>query len=202
MSDSAFMPGRTRWRRFAIAMMPATVIIGGIVVGLANGAVAASFSVSGQQFKVSADNLHGTGFRQFSSLDTAADGTQIPIAGSVIDNATLTNLCQSVNVPNPLGMRIVLRIEAGGGGTPATAQGLTIGLTKLQGNATFTNIQIGRDGGDVSGIPQLSGSFAQSADEVNIDGLRQIATSTSAGTFALNGLTMAVLTGDDARECF
>ena len=202
MSDSALMPGRTRWRRFAIAMVPATVIIGGIVVGLANGAVAASFSVSGQQFKVSADNLHGTGFRQFSSLDTAADGTQIPIAGSVIDNATLTNLCQSVNVPNPLGMNIVLRIEAGGGGTPATAQGLTIGLTKLQGNATFTNIQIGRDGGDVSGIPQLSGSFAQSADEVNIDGLRQIATSTSAGTFALNGLTMAVLTGDDARECF
>jgi hypothetical protein len=202
MSDSALPQGRTRWRRFAIAMVPAAVIIGGIVVGMANGAIAASFSVSGQQFKVSADNLHGTGFRQFSSLDTKADGTPIPVAGSVIDDATLTNLCQSVDVPNPLGIKIVLRIEAGGGGNPATAKGLTIGLTKLQGDATFTNIQIGRDGGEVSGIPQLSGSFAQSADEVDINGLRQVATSTRAGTFVLNGLTLAVLTGGDAKECF
>jgi hypothetical protein len=202
MSDSTLLQGRTRWRRFAIAMVPPAVIIGGIVVGMANGALAASFSVSGQQFKVSADNLHGTGFRQFSSLDTKADGTPIPVAGSVIDDATLTNLCQSVDVPNPLGIKIVLRIEAGGGGNPATAKGLTIGLTKLQGDATFTNIQIGRDGGEVSGIPQLSGSFAQSADEVDINGLRQVATSTRAGTFVLNGLTLAVLTGGDAKECF
>lgn len=202
MSDPALVHGRTRWRRFAIAMVPAAIIVGGIVVGMANGAVAASFSVSGQQFKVSADNLHGTGFRQFSGLDAKADGTPIPVAGSVIEHATLTNLCQSVNVPNPLGIPIVLRIEAGGGGTPATADGLTIGLTKLQGNATFTNIQIGRDGGEVSGVPALRGSFAQSADEVNIDGLRQVATSTSAGTFSLTGLTLAVLTGGDAKECF
>jgi Family of unknown function (DUF6230) len=202
MSDSALTQGRTRWRRFAIAMVPATVIIGGLVVGMANGAVAASFSVSGQQFKVSADNLHGTGFRQYSAHDDKADGTPIPVAGSVIDNASLTNLCQSVNVPNPFGIPIVLRIEAGGGGNPATATGLTIGLTKLQGNATFTNIQIGRDGGEVSGNPALKGSFAQSADEVNIDGLRQTATSTSAGTFNLTGLTLAVLTGGDAKECF
>ena len=55
---------------------------------------------------------------------------------------------------------------------------------------------------EVSGIPQLSGSFAQSADEVNIDGLQQTATSTSAGTFNLTGLTLAVLTGGDAKECF
>jgi Family of unknown function (DUF6230) len=202
MSDSTLLQGRTRWRRFAIAMVPPAVIIGGIVVGMANGALAASFSVSGQQFKVSADNLHGTGFRQFSSLDAKADGTVIPVAGSVIDNATLTNLCQSVDIPNPLGFKIVLRIEAGGGDTPATAKGLVIGLTKLQGDATFTNIQIGRDGGEVSGIPQLSGSFAQSADEVDINGLRQVATSTRAGTFVLNGLTLAVLTGGDAKECF
>jgi hypothetical protein len=202
MSESQSMQGRTRWRRFAVMMVPAVFIIGGIVVGMANGAVAASFSVSGQPFKVSATNLHGFGFKQFSSLDTKADGTQIPVAGSVIDNATLTNLCQSVDVPNPLGIKIVLRIEAGGGDTPASASNLVIGLTKLQGNATFKNIQIGRDGGEVSGIPQLSGSFAQSAEEVNIDGLRQTATSTSAGTFNLTGLTLAVLTGGDAKECF
>ena len=202
MSDSTLMQGRTSWRRFAAVLVPAAVVVGAIVAGMANGAVAASFSVSGQQFKVSADLLHGTGFKQFSALDTTADGKLLPVAGSVIDDASLTNLCQSVNVPNPLGITIVLRIEAGGNGTPATAKGLTIGLTELSGDATFTNIQIGRDGGEVSGVPALKGSFAQSAQVVDIAGLKQVATSTSAGTFKLTGLNLRVLTGENAKECF
>jgi hypothetical protein len=203
MSDShELVHGRTSWRRFAIVMVPAAVIVGGIVLGMANGAIAASFSVSGQSFKVSADKLHGTGFKQFGGVDTPKQGNPIPVATSVIDNATLTNLCQSVNIPNPFGIKVVLRIEAGKGNTPVTANGLTIGATSLQGDAVFTNIQIGRDGGDVSGVPALTGSFAQSADAVDITGLKQIATSTSAGTFALNGLSLTVLTGNDAKECF
>jgi hypothetical protein len=202
MSDSDLVQGGTRWRRFAVLLVPAAFVVGMIVVGLANGAIAASFVVSGEQFKVSADKLEGTGFRQFSSVDTTATGTNIPVAGSVIANATLTNLCQSVDVKNPFGVKIVLRIEAGGGGNPATAQGLVIGVSQLQGDATFGNIQIGRDGGEVSGNPALRGTFAQSADTVTINNLRQVATSTSAGTFVLNGLNLRVLTGANAQECF
>ena len=202
MPDSTLVQGRTSWRRFAVLMVPAAFVVGAIVVGMANGAIGASFAVSGQQFKVSADLLHGTGFRQFSAVDKDTNGKPYPVAGSVIDDASLTNLCQSVNVPNPFAVKIVLRIEAGGGGKPATAKGLVIGLTELSGDATFTNIQIGRDGGEVSGSPDLKGSFAQSAQVVDIVGLRQVATSTSAGTFTLNGLSLKVLTGDDAKECF
>lgn len=204
MADSqvGLVQGRTRWRRFGVMLVPAALAVGAIVLGLANGAIAASFSVSGQSFKISAANLHGTGFKQFGGVDKTADGTVIPVATAVIDSATLTNLCQSVNVPNPFGLKIVLRIEAGGGNSPATASGLVIGMTQLQGNATFTNIQIGRDGGELSGSPSLAGTFGQSATEINIDNLKQVATSTSAGTFALNGLNLRVLTGSSAEECF
>src|SRR5512139_2491063 len=122
MSDAASVRGRTSWRRLAIVLVPSALIVGGIVFGMANGAIAASFSVSGQPFKVSADLLKGTGFKQYSSADKKADGTIIPTAGSVIDSADLTNLCQSVDVPNPLGIKIVLRIEAGKApGAPASA---------------------------------------------------------------------------------
>jgi hypothetical protein len=202
MSDSDLVQGGTRWRRFAVLLIPAAFVVGAVVVGMANGALAASFVVSGEQFKVSADELKGTGFRQFSSVDRTASGSNIPVAGSVIANATLSNLCQSVNVKNPFGIKIVLRIDAGGGGNPASATGLVIGVNQLQGDATFGNIQIGRDGGEVSGNPALAGTFAQSADTVTITNLRQVATSTSAGTFVLTGLNLAVLTGDNAKECF
>jgi hypothetical protein len=74
--------------------------------------------------------------------------------------------------------------------------------TSSRATPPFGNIQIGRDGGEVSGNPALAGTFAQSADTVTITNLRQVATSTSAGTFVLTGLNLAVLTGDNAKECF
>jgi len=61
-SSGTVVQGRTRWRRFAAIMVPAVVAAGAIVLGMANGAIAASFSVSGSQFKVSADQLDGKGF--------------------------------------------------------------------------------------------------------------------------------------------
>src|SRR3954463_6393290 len=60
--------GRTRWRRFAAVMAPAAVAAGAIVFGMANGAIAASFAVSGTSFKVSATELDGTGFVQYGGL--------------------------------------------------------------------------------------------------------------------------------------
>lgn len=204
MTDSheGLVQGRTRWRRFAALMGAMVVTTGLILFGMANGAIAASFSVSGQSFKVSADHLHGDGFKQFNGVDVTPGGaTKIPVATSVIGSATLSNLCQSVNVPNPFGTKIVLRIEAGKT-TPASATGLVIGLQSLSGDATFHNIQIGRDGGELSGSSALAGSFGQSADSIDIDGLQQVATSTSAGTFTLTGLSLRVLVGAPALECF
>jgi hypothetical protein len=196
-SSSPAPRGHINWRRFGFLAVPAAFAVGGLFAGVASGAIPASLSVSGEQFKVSADSLHGNGFRQYSGTDTTADGTQIPIATSVIDSAELTNLCQSVRI-GP----VVLLITAGGGGQPVKATGLTIGMTSLSGDATFTNVQIGRDGGDVSGNKALQGTFAQSADQIDIAGLKQVATSTSAGTFTLTGFHLQVLSGSAVKECF
>ncbi|MDY7083677.1 MAG: hypothetical protein SYR96_01090 [Actinomycetota bacterium] len=54
MEDAQSDPqsGRTDWRRFAVAVGVPALVAGGLVIALANGALAASFSVSGTQFKL------------------------------------------------------------------------------------------------------------------------------------------------------
>ena len=209
--------GRTRWRRFAVVMVSATALATAIGVGMANGAIAASFSVSGQTFKVSASRLDGTGFVQYGGFAQEKGGRNLPgtnipdptdpknhpVAVSEIASAKLYDLCQSVKVPN---LPVVLKINAGGGGSPAEATNLRIDVTQLQGNATFTNIQIGRDASTLEGAGPgavgLPGQFGQQAERVEITDLRQVAWSTTAGTFKLTGLNLAVNTGAQATECF
>ncbi|GII26484.1 DUF6230 family protein [Planosporangium mesophilum] len=203
-------PGRTRWRRFAAVVLPAAAAAGAIVFGMSNGAIAASFAVSGQTFKVSADRLVGTGFVQYGGAvhpkdEATGKAKDVPVATSGIADARLYNLCQSVKVP---GMPVSLVINAGGDpDAPAHATNLLIDMADLQGDATFTNIHIGQDAGtlDAAGpdVKGQSGSFAQQASDVEIKNLKQVAWSTSAGTFALNGLHLYVdVNPQGPKECF
>src|SRR4051794_37689218 len=133
--------GRTNWRRFAVAVGVPTVVAGALVVGLANGALAASLTLSGQAFKIKADRLVGDGFAQYSEVQTTVNKTPIPVAVSGISHASLYNLCQSVH---PDKSPVSLTIRAGRDSDhPAEADNLLIGLTELNGNATFTDIAIG-----------------------------------------------------------
>src|SRR5215475_3303731 len=95
--------GGTRWKRFAVVMVPSVAATAAIGVALAQGALAASFSVSGQQFKVSADSLEGDGFEQYGAVDSgvtlAGKSTIHPVAVSAFNSAEITNLCQSVVTP-------------------------------------------------------------------------------------------------------
>src|SRR5690606_3663599 len=111
--------GGTRWKRFAVVMVPSVLATAAVGISLAQGALAASFSVSGQQFKVTVDHLHGEGFAQYGGIDsvyTSVKGdkkTQVPVAISSFDDATLTNMCQSVKTDVPFVGSIYLRLTAG-----------------------------------------------------------------------------------------
>jgi len=188
--------GRTRWRRFAVVAIPAAAAAGAIVFGMANGAIAAQLSVSGQQFTVTADHLSGKGFVQYGDVThtTQANGKNLdmPAVYSGISDATLTNLCQSVQTP---GLPVSLMITAGGAGSDKVhATNMLIAMTDLSGDATFTNIQIGANAGslDAAGANAhgANGAFGQQAEGVEIDHLRQTAYSTTAGTFTLPGLKL------------
>ena len=199
-------------------MVPAAVAAGAIVFGMANGAIAASFSVSGSQFKISADELSGTGFVQYGGFASEKGARRLPngfpdptdpknhpVAVSGISKVDrLTNLCQSVKVP---GLPVSMVIRAGRDkNNPVTATNLMLDVSSLQGNATFKNIQIGIDASDLTkgptGAQGLPGGFAQQADTVTITNLRQVAWSTTAGEFNLNGLDLSISSGANPEECF
>ncbi|MFE9653965.1 DUF6230 family protein [Micromonospora sp. NPDC006431] len=202
-SEDRQLRGGTRWRRFAVLAVPAAAVAGGIVFGMANGAIAANITVSGKAFKVGATRLEGDGFKQYGGV-VYEKGNPVPrpVAISEIGHADLYNLCQSVNASVP-GLPVVLRIEAGGGRQPATADGMLIAMDSLAGDATFTKIKIGQDATDLSAAAQ-EGSFGQSSEHVTITGLEQVARYTTAGTFKLTGLKLKVHAFGDAagKECF
>jgi hypothetical protein len=189
--------GRTRWRRFAAVVIPATIAVTALMGGIAQGSVRVSMNVSGQTAKISADELKGTGFSQYGGYVETANGTKIPVAASAIKRAEIINLCQSVRVP---GTPLSLIIRAGETpGKPVIADDLLIGMDYLGGDATFTNIDIGTDASKLTAGGAYVGSagdFGQQADKVVIEHLQQRFYSTHAGTFALTGLTLSI------KECF
>ncbi|MFI6375059.1 DUF6230 family protein [Streptomyces sp. NPDC050546] len=208
--------GGTRWKRFAVVMVPSVAAAACVGVGLAQGALAASFSVSGQQFKVSASHLHGEGFAQYGGIDTVYTSTEgkekkpVPVAISSFDDATITKMCQSVATPIPLiGKTVYLRLEAGNDAKkPVTAKNLYIDVAQLDADAEFKNIDIGvavKDktrGPDVKqGENVLPGGFAQQAETADLTGVKQTAWATTAGTFKLSGLSMK-LGMDKGMECY
>ncbi|MCK7626514.1 DUF6230 family protein [Streptomyces sp. RS10V-4] len=195
--------GRISWRRFAVLAVPAVAGTAALGIALANGALAASFAVSGQQFKVSADSLTGDGFAQYGSVDANARGDLLPVAVTAIKSAELHRLCQSVVTHLPVLGDISLKLTAGNG-DPVKATNLFVDATQLAGNASFHHIEIGRDASTLTKGPDdaqgLQDLFAQQADDVSITQLRQTAWATNAGTFRLTGLSMKVSKG--SKECF
>jgi hypothetical protein len=180
--------GRVKWRRFAIVAVPA-VIVAGTLIGLtAQGAIASSISVSGQEYLITASKLTGTGFEQFGGQISGASGNQ-PVIISAIHSATLTNLCQSVTI-GP----VTLHLTAGGSGDPVAADNLIVDASGQTGSkATFHNISIGLDAGSLSedpGTTGTAGGFGQQADSMEIDNLVQHTWLTTAGTFTLPDLSL------------
>lgn len=187
----------TRAGRVALAAIPVGVVAALLMGGVANGEVPVAFTVSGSTFQVAASQLEGTGFSQYAGVAKSKDGSTHPVSVANIASAKLYDLCQSVVVP---GMPLGLKITAGGGGTPATATNLQIGMTDLKGDATFDNIRIGVDASTVNTSAKGSvGDFAQDADSVSIKDLQQTAWSTQASVFNLAGLHLELT---DGQTCF
>ncbi|GGX75946.1 DUF6230 family protein [Streptomyces minutiscleroticus] len=187
--------GRVRARRAAVMAVPATVIAAGLVVLTAQGALGVQFAISGMPFTVTATELDGQGFEQFGGLDSMAEdspnagdtGGQVLVVVSAIKKASLTKLCQSVDLGGTN-----LLITAGQGSQKVQATNLTTDSTELSGDAAFDNIEIGNDAGtlDKAGVQGPKGVFSQQADTVYIKNLRQTNYATTAAVFKLPGLKL------------
>ncbi|ACZ29500.1 hypothetical protein Xcel_0461 [Xylanimonas cellulosilytica DSM 15894] len=190
---------RTRKGRVLIALVPTVAALAFVGGGVAQGVVPVSMAVSGQQFKISADKLQGTGFSQYAGVAVEADKkTQHPAAIANITEAKLYNLCQSIKTP----FGVSLLIEAGTNPQrPVEATGLQIGMDNLAGDATFNAIRIGVDASTVTTAGKGDAKdFAMDSDTVTIDNLKQVSWSTQAAVFKLTDLKLGI--NMEGKECF
>lgn len=199
----AEMSGRTRWRVFSLVLLVGMVGVGVMFVGLSQGALAASFSISGTSYKASADDLDADGVVQYGSVDQSSDKAH-PVLVNGFRQAKLDNFCQSIDVPGLPGLgEATVQLKAPGK-SGMTAQNLVIGIQDVQGDLTLSNVDIGRDAGNMDKGPAnakgKSGAFGIQADHAHISHLRQVAWSTTASTLKLNQVQISVRPGK--HECF
>jgi hypothetical protein len=197
-------------------MVPSVAATAAIGVGLAQGALAASFSISGQEFKVKADSLVGKDFVQYGSVASGKDlhgkPFAAPVAVSGFSEAWITNMCQSVVTPDvPFIGNVSLELRAGTEAQkPVYAKGIYLDVSSLKADAEFGNIDIGVAAGQLpkqKGKPGIQPDtqanpygFSQRAEDATLTGVEQTAWATTAATFKLPDLKLKLHKG--TKECF
>lgn len=195
--------GRTRWKVFGMVLLAGMVGIGVMFAGLSQGALAASFSVSGTSYKATADELDADGVVQYGSVDQGPNQAH-PVLVNGFRQARLDNFCQSILIPGLPGVgQATVQLKAPGK-SGMTAQNLVLGVQDVTGDLTLSNVEIGRDAGQLDRGPNSakgkSGGFGIQADKAHISHLRQVAWSTTASTLKLNQVQISVKPGKN--ECF
>ncbi|MFG2938142.1 DUF6230 family protein [Streptomyces sp. NPDC048282] len=200
--------GRTRWRRFAVVLVPCVAACASVGIAMAQGALAASFFISGQKFQVTADSLTARGFSLYGTIDVTRKHELVPVVVTGFRHATVRGLCQSVVVDIPVVGTRTLRLT-GGDGRPAEASNLFIdATTETVADATFGNLDIGVAQGALTKGPVRStdrnsrffdpDAVAQQATSATLTDVRVNAVAVSAGTFNIPGLALRLVRGDQA----
>lgn len=189
--------GRTAWRRTAVVAVPAFLAVGAMASVMAEGALAASFAVSGTSFQVSSGQLTSTGLASYVQTDRSVDGKGHPVALLGLGDATLSDICQSAEVSTPLGT-VVFKLTAGGSAGNVTASSLIIDAEDLVGDARFGTAQIGRDASNLDSVPGVhgdKGAFGLQAGDISVAGVTSHAWSATGGNFRLKGMRVNVSLG-------
>ncbi|WP_329114242.1 DUF6230 family protein [Streptomyces sp. NBC_01465] len=194
--------GRTSWKKTAVVAVPAILAVGIMASVMAQGALAASFAVSGTSFQVSSGKLTSTGLSSYVQTDRAVDGKGHPVALLGIGNARLSDICQAAEVKTPVGT-VVFKLTAGGDAGEVTASSLVIDGEDLVGDAHFGTAQIGRDASTLDAVPGIkgeAGKFGLQAGDIEVDGVKSHAWSATGGNFHLKGLKVDVSL--NGKKCF
>ncbi|MEV6115873.1 DUF6230 family protein [Streptomyces sp. NPDC052109] len=174
---------------------------------MAQGALAASFFISGRKFQVTADSLTARGFSLYGMVDVTRKHELVPVVVTGFRHATLSGLCQSFLVDIPVLGTQTLRLT--GGDRPAEASDLFIDATAETAKSTnFNGLDIGVAQGAITKGPVNSGDknspyfdpdgVGQQAVSATLTDVRVSAVAVSTGTFSVPGLRLQLEQGNHA----
>lgn len=195
--------GRTHWRRSALMFVPCTLAVGTLGIALAEGAIAASFAVSGTAFKVSASEVTAQGVSSFpSSIGDSADDAK-PVLLAAVKDGTVSDVCVSLKQKLPLVGEISMLVHSGAD-KPLAGTNLVVNADALTGGGgKVTGVEAGRDASTLTGAPGVTGPkgvFAVQADTAVAHDLRSTAYSANGGTLTLEKLEIEF--SRSGKQCF
>ncbi|WP_327180805.1 DUF6230 family protein [Streptomyces sp. NBC_01334] len=195
--------GRTHWRRSALMFVPCTLAVGALGIALAEGAIAASFAVSGTAFKVSASEVTARGVSSFpSSIGGSADDAK-PVLLAAVKDGTVSDVCVSLKQKLPLVGEISMLVHSGAD-KPLAGTNLVVNADALTGGGgKVTGVEAGRDASTLTGAPGVTGPqgvFGVQADSAVAHDLRSTAYSANGGTLTLEKLEIEF--SRSGKQCF
>jgi hypothetical protein len=171
--------GRTSWRRFLAIVVPTVAAAMGMLHGIASGAVQVSFA-SAAPFRVTVERIDATGFGFTPGISPQNEA--LAIRTSLAD-ATITGMCQSQTVELPVVGPVTTKVTA----RTVHATNLVIDAHSASGQLNLEKLVIGSTG-------QVTGYHSDTAllEKVTIE-----AGSATAGTFAVEGVSITIHPGTD-----
>ncbi|MEU6370032.1 DUF6230 family protein [Streptomyces sp. NPDC046931] len=202
--------GRTCWKRFTGVLIAGVTTSAALGIGMAQGALAASFLISGERFQVAAHTLRARGVSIYPMIDVAKKGTLVPVVVLGFRKAYITGLCLSVELPVPVLGPYTL-VLTGGERRRVEASNLFIDATSVSAaQANTTDIDIGVAAGAIRKGPINPGDrksrffdpnvFAQQAQSVFLADVRVTSVAVTAGTLNIPGLNLRLKPG--RHRCF
>lgn len=201
---------RTRWKHFAAILTPSVAAAAVLTVAVAQGALAASFFISGDTFKISADSLTGKGMSIYGMVDVTRQGKLVPVAVTGVRTAKIEGLCLSVLFPIPVLGTYTLRLT-GDHDRPATARNMFFDVSLLNASdAKMNDLGIGVAAGSLTTGEVSPGdrdskffdpnSVAMQSASATLNNLRLNGVAASMGSLDLPGAKLSFKSG--AGECF
>jgi Family of unknown function (DUF6230) len=195
--------GRTHWKRSAMMFVPCVAAVGALGIALAEGAVAASFAVSGTAFKVSASEVTAQGVSSFpSSIGSSANDAK-PVLLAAVKDGTVSDVCVSLKQKLPLVGEISMLVHSGAD-KPLAGSDLVVNADALTGaGGKVTGVQAGRDASILTGAPGVTGPkgvFGVQADTAVAHDVESTAYSANGGTLTLEKLDIEF--SRSGKQCF
>jgi hypothetical protein len=164
--------GKTSKKWFFSALLSGFLLLGGLFATIGVTGVAYATPIGGiGKFNVSFDKMVGHDFKLYGSLygdpQNGADGVK-PVFVNDIKTVTINGLVISRDVKIPLLGDYTVKISAGKGNTPVEITGLIQKAALIQGDASFTNMNISENFVEATDPAAVSKAFTQGADTVTI----------------------------------
>ncbi|MFE9500812.1 DUF6230 family protein [Streptomyces collinus] len=199
------MPGKVNWKLFAVVLTSGLAASSVVFIGVSQGAIAASFLISGQPSKVYAKRAEGTGLIQYGAFDRRYDGKIVPVMVSGLRESTIKGLCQSTILKDvPLVGTITVKVTA----DEVTARNAYTDVTEsISGVSIVRYSESGIAAGAARKGPGVKAgdktdlaSPATDADSVSVTDSKQIVLASSAEITTSTGSVLRFHKG--ANECF